>query len=202
MAYVQKQEKKEAKRLSKSESEKTLVSAQAEECSTPGKSSKQSRRRSTSEGAEKEEPLTKAEVHALGQVEANALTPKTQRKLSKSALRRQQELEKSQAARVAKAAAAEKAKEEEASAAEAEAAAARRRALWEARDAAAMVAATIKMQAMEAEAATEVSGEEQVAALQTLAAEAAAAVSALAAHGLSASTQAIHDPDLDGWEIL
>jgi hypothetical protein len=201
MAYVQKQEKKEAKRLSKSESEKTLVSAQAEECSTPGKSSKQSRRRSTSEGAEKEEPLTKAEVHALGQVEANALTPKTQRKLSKSALRRQQELEKSQAARVAKAAAAEKAKEEEASAAEAEAAAARRRALWEARDAAAM-AATIKMQAMDAEAATEVSGEEQVAALQTLAAEAAAAVSAVAAHGLSASTQAIHDPDLDGWEIL
>lgn len=200
-AYEKKQEKKEAKRLSRSSSEKALLSADSEELSTPEKMPRQGRRRSTSVGT-KNSDARHCELQGCEDVqevvgdEANVIT-KHQRKLCKSAMKRQQEMERSQKAREAKAAALEKQMEEEAAVAEAEAAASRRRAAWEAREAAAMEA----LQQMEVVRAETEAEEAEKDALKALIGEAEAAMAALAG-GPSACRHQNQDPDLEGWEIL
>lgn len=243
VAFTRKQEKKESKR-SRSLSGPAKDRMTDDDEITPQKTSKQSRRRSASHGAEKErakeDPATKApdpeeavdeaEVDTAKEtvkeavkenVDSNATTTKAQRKLSKSALKRQQEIERSEHSRQARAQEKEREKEEEALAAQAEAAAAKRRAAWEMRDAAAREA--VVKEELEKKAKAELDENQELEALQAEALAATAAV--LPALSASIPRPPVDgpptyfskgpvdvrttpkmspsaDPDLEGWEIL
>lgn len=242
--YMKKSEKKNEKRRSRS---CVPMSTPTEEFHSEMKSSKPSRCRSLSEGQEKEE--VKENSPPVASPNEEQITPvkerrprsssapreqgkdekdeaKHQRKLCKSALKRQQEVDRTEAQRLVRAKDMECAKEEEAFEAEAQGAAARRRAVWEAKDAAAKEA--IMAAAAENKIAEEASSEgDALKALEREAANAAAAIGVTPStsphhqskDGNSAPSKyfskgqndmavhttvegAFNDPDLDGWEIL
>jgi len=185
------------------------VEVQPDDSTTPVKSSPQTKRRSMSEGNELEDVKEKGEANSS---RSRSRNPEDEgvgshrRKLSKSAIKRQQDLERKQTSRHANATAIEKAKEDEAVVAEAEAAAARRRAVWEAKDEAA------KAFALKAEAEKKYADNLNEDLLLALEAEAKAATAAFCGNkegkvevtkpSMSGDTNDLEDPDLEGWEIL
>lgn len=203
-AYEKTQDKKKEKHAGKMAAVDALKQGHDGEMNTPVKPSKPSKRRTTSQGAEKSEvkeevcmPTSPADVEPNGPVVAASPEQKgnaKQRGRSKSADKRQQDLEKSLRARQAKAAANDKKKEEEELEAEAAAAAARRRAVWEAKQ----EEAALKYSATETETKNEATAGEAAAVapedeLSSLRKEAAAASFAVAV---------MTDPDLEDWEVL
>jgi len=199
-----KQDVKEAKRMSRSSSERAILpvneSAISKDILTPEKSSKQARSRSQSEGPRKKDSAGKQtqgptcpredaktqEFCDSKQTDVPTHNLKLQCKISKYAMKRQEQMDRAEAEKQAKAAAMEKEREEAAFEADAKAAAARRKASWEAKEAAVEEALRLEAQ------------------LKALADEAESARKAVAVSNpdLIDSSEPNDDPDLDDWIVL